>query len=344
MNFSKPTAKTARYSALFGVCSLALAACGPRPADFSILPASQGAFQSSTANNKVDILWVIKNSGTMLIKQQLLGNSFNSFINNFNTYGFDYQMAVITPDLTGGGQGAKFQGNPLILTENTPNLANAFSANAQVGNTGNFRQTFFDASVNALSNPLLTGFNSGFIRSDAQLAVIYVSDSDEDYSSTTTTALYNFFNTLKPPIYDALAKTYKPAFTISGVIADDTRSDFDLSQCSANNVALYENGYKFETLINQTKGSEAQICEANFAAGLTNISNKIVQAITKIPLGRVPDASTITVAFNGTAVQQDANNGWQYDSGSNSILFSGTGIPNANTQITINYVPNDIIR
>jgi hypothetical protein len=344
MNFSKPHKKFLISSGTVGVCVLALASCGPQAANFSIDPVSQAMLQSNVANNKVDILWVIKNSGTMLVKQQLLATSFNSFISNFSNSGFDFQMGIVTADITGTGQGAILQGNPAILTQNTANLAAAFTTNVEVGDTGSFQQTSFDATLQGLGATLLNGSNAGFIRSDAQLAVIYVSDSDEDYSTNTTTNVYNFLNTLKPPIYDEVTKTNKPAFTISGVIADDTRTDFELAECTLNGVPYYENGLKFETLINQTGGSEAQICNSDFASGLTNISTTIVEAITSIPLGRVPNVSTIVVAFNGTPVAEDPTNGWQYNASNNTIYFYGTAIPTTNTNIVINYTPNDIIR
>jgi hypothetical protein len=68
-----------------------------------------------------------------------------------------------------------------------------------------------------------------------------------------------------------------------------------------------------------------------------------LQSITEIKLGRKPDVSTIVVTFNGAVVPQSATNGWSYDSVNNQILFSGTGIPQLNTQINIAYTPTTII-
>src|SRR3990167_2635009 len=98
MNFNEPINKTLKFSALMLTCVATLAACGPKAANFSILPAGQGTYQGSNANNKVDILWVIDNSGSMLTKQQNLAAGFNSFSSLFVTKGFDFRMAIVTSD------------------------------------------------------------------------------------------------------------------------------------------------------------------------------------------------------------------------------------------------------
>ncbi len=47
---------------------------------------------------KMDILWVIDNSGSMKDEQEALRENFNSFITNFIKKGYDYRIAVITTD------------------------------------------------------------------------------------------------------------------------------------------------------------------------------------------------------------------------------------------------------
>ena len=91
-------------------------------------------------------------------------------------------------------------------------------------------------------------------------------------------------------------------------------------------------------------GSIANICAANFSTGLSQISQRIAEAITEIPLGRAPDASTIQILFNGSVVPQSATDGWTYDATGNKIVFHGNYIPRDNTSISINYTPADIIR
>jgi hypothetical protein len=339
MNFYTKFSENLKNQLLIaGLCALQ-SACGPGAASLSILPASQSRFQGSVANNKVDILWVIDNSGSMAPKQTTLANGFADFIQIFDTKGFDYRMAVVTTDLL--AQDGDFQGVTKVLTPSTAGLAAAFQNNVQVGALGAANAQAIDVTLLALSNAKLTGNNTGFLRSDAHLAVIYLSDADDNDSTSSTSDLTTFLNTLKPQIFDVIARTYKNNYTLSAVVAPS----FPDAGCTAlYGAGTYERGTKFINLANSTNGSVASICNASFAAGLTSLSQRIAEAITEIPLSRAPDQSTIQVLFNGSVVAQDATNGWTYDSANQKIVFHGTAIPTDNTAISINYTPADIIR
>jgi hypothetical protein len=116
--------------------------------------------------------------------------------------------------------------------------------------------------------------------------------------------------------------------------------DTDTTGC----VAPFSPGVEFKDLVTATSGSVANICDADFSAGLTQISQRIAEAITEIPLSRDPDVSTIVVTFNGSVVAQDATDGWTYSASGNKIVFHGDAIPTDNTSIGIDYTPADIIR
>jgi hypothetical protein len=338
--------KTHRFQAFIASSLLAFTACGPNAGDFSILPASQSTFQGSVANNKVDILWVVDNSGSMLTKQQNLSAGFSSFANVFQSKNFDFRMAVVTSDIRGAptGQEGVFQARAFggttytIVTNSTPNMADHFKANVEVGDTGNANATILDAINLSLSPSLLAGANTGFLRSDAHLAVIVLSDADDNDSAASVSATTTFLNNLKPDRFDVITRTYKKNFTVSAVVVDTS---------NASNAACpmpFEDGIKFKQIVSATNGSLASICEADFSAGLNQISQRIAEAITEIPLGRVPNVATIRITFNGTVVPKDPVNGWSYSATGNKVIFHGNSIPTDNTSISIDYTPNDIIR
>ena len=54
-------------------------------------------------------------------------------------------------------------------------------------------------------------------------------------------------------------------------------------------------------------------------------------------LSRTPLSSSISVKVNGASVSQDATNGWQYNAGSKTIIFSGTAWPSSGSSITVTY-------
>jgi hypothetical protein len=346
MKFHKVFKKYQQFPAVIAVSLSVFTGCGPQAAEFSILPAFQNTFQGSVANNKVDILWVVDNSGTMLTKQQNLSAGFSSFIQVFQNKGFDFRMAVVTTDLrpAPAGQEGIFQAQPyngdsyFVLTNNTPDVAEHFKANIEVGDNGHWEERPLDAVELALSPALLNGANAGFLRNDAHLAVIMVSDVDDSFSVITPVGLVDFLNGIKPDKFDVISRTYKKNFTISAVVVDVTNPGN--TAC----LAPFEDGIKFKNLVAATNGSLASICEADFSDGLNQISQRIAEAITEIPLAREPDVSTIKITFNGVSVPMNAANGWTYSSAGNKVSFHGNSIPTDNTAISINYTPKDIIR
>jgi hypothetical protein len=278
----------------------------------------------------------------MLTKQQNLANGFNSFTSIFVNKGFDFHMAIVTSDtrtIGGGGQNGEFQGLPTVITNGTPNFAGLFQSNILVGQNGDPQAKEMDAITLSLSPSYLGGTNTGFLRDGAHLAVIELSDADDNDSAETTTSTLNFLQALKPDRFDVLARTYKRNFTVSAV-GVDSLADPDCAPL----LPLIEEAVKFKSLVTNTNGSFASICKADFSAGLSSISQRIAEAITEIPLGRVPDVNTISVTFNGSAVPNDGVNGYTFSAIGNKIVFHGDSIPHDNTAIGINYIPKDIIR
>lgn len=333
--------------------SLVLAACGPGPANFSILPAGQNSYQGSVANNKVDILFVVDNSGTMIPKQNKLADEFNAFAQVFFSKDFDFRIAVVTTDTI--GEAGIFQAQPTaggdpaekIVTKSMTDAIGHFKANIKVGIGGGTAAAAkpLKAVELALSPGLLAADNANFLRSDAHLAVIFVSDADDNDShlvGSTPTTVQSFLQALKPDKFDVLARTYKKNYTVSAVAVNSLTE----AACVTLQMTdpLIEVGTKYKSLVTGSNGSWASICEPNFASGLTQISQRIAEAITEIPLASVPDVSTIAIRFNGVLVAQDGTNGWTYESSGQKIVFHGSAIPQDNTSISIDYTPNDIIR
>ncbi len=81
-----------------GALVVSLMGCSGSPS-ISVLP-SEDTFeqQGNEITAKMDILWVIDNSGSMQNEQTDLRNNFDSFITSFVGKGYDYRMAVVTTD------------------------------------------------------------------------------------------------------------------------------------------------------------------------------------------------------------------------------------------------------
>lgn len=187
--------------------SFGLTACEKSNRSFSLLDAASSFNQSAVYEpRKVDILWVIDNSGSMATSQQNLADNFNSFINRFQEKQSDFHMASIGTDAWRGAYQAdtlykdkllKTRQGPIvqssgvwiyspdsgvgIMDKFTTNLTDVFMKNAKLGTSGSGDERAFASMIDALN---YSG-NSGFRRADALLSVIILSDED-DFSFNTS--------------------------------------------------------------------------------------------------------------------------------------------------------------
>jgi hypothetical protein len=140
---------------------------------------------------KTDILFVIDDSGSMLPHQTNLASNLSTFISTLklSPVANDFQIGVTTTsvsDFTGtltGEQGC-FVGP--ILQGGSSNLVADFQAQvAAVGTGGSGKEQPLRAMKLALTTPSLAGCtrNAGFLRSGARLAVVILTDEDDNSDS-----------------------------------------------------------------------------------------------------------------------------------------------------------------
>ncbi len=160
------------------------------------------------ACGQVDFLFVIDNSGSMSGEQNTLVNNFPSFITGIQQTleGVDsYHVGVVTSDTygpniagcqqlsslvvqTGGADSSNSACGPYtdganFMTEND-DLANAFTCAAQVGTDGSFDERQMQAAVEAVTG-VEAGpgeCNFGFIREDALLVIVIITDEPDNAS------------------------------------------------------------------------------------------------------------------------------------------------------------------
>ncbi len=352
-----------------GLClSFLQLGCEKGADSFSTLAASDNFNQSAAlVNNKIDILWVVDNSGSMDSLQTNLVNNFTSFVSSFQAKGFDFQIAVTTSDaylagpnfkndngrsmLKDGGliNGvSKHSGYP-IITNATPDIPGTFLINAVQGSGGSGDERAFSSIVETLNNPS----NSKFHRPGAFLAVIVLSDeddfsdkigvakvssrpegggSDHDYANAglmTSDELLGFLDTLTS------SKPESRTYNVSAISVID-------SACYTNHVKVSTSsvlGTRYKDLVNKANGILGSVCDASYASSLNFIQQRIVELATQFRLSRLPVADSIKVFSNGVAVAKDSQNGWSYDSNANAVIFHGTSVPSASSSIKINFDP-----
>lgn len=292
---------------------------------------SQTDIFNQLSDNKIDILWVVDDSGSMSEEQNLLAQNFASFINFADSLSVDYQVAVTTTEVNDGVSGEIWacSGFPKILTPSVANRVQAFQCAANVTNPpgGNSRpnpggsdeqEAGLQAARIALDVPVVTGANAGFMRPDARLAVIMVSD-EEDQSDGSVNLYIDFFRNLKG--------FRNPQLVSVSAIAGDV----------PGGCATADAGTRYQNAVQAIGGQFGSVCSNSWQTLLQNIGLGVFALRSTWTLSRQADPASITVRVNGNSVAQSGTNGWSYDPAANTVTFNGNAIPPPGARIEVQY-------
>lgn len=347
------------FSALTLSLSIFLIGCGNEKPSFSLLPDQDVFFQdvnSKTTTGKIDILWVVDNSGSMETSQTNVANNFQAFIENFQTKNMDFQIAVTTTEAYKSGYGhgsswSRFKDGTdqtshtgeFVLTPLTSMLTDTFMINVQQGTNGSGNERAFHSFKETLNN----SDNSGFVREDGFLSIVIVSDEDdfsrdsqawsEDYNVSDIHPISDYVDYL-----DQLTGSTEDmrSYSVSAMaIFDETCRD-QLNQ-SWNGRKI---GVRYGELVDATDGIKGSLC-GDFASELDIVSENILSLATQFYLSRVPIVESIEVKIDSELVPNVATNpgplvgGWEYLPDTNSVIFKGDFIPQAGAQIQVDFDP-----
>lgn len=266
--------------------------------------------QNSSGKSKVDILWVVDNSGSMGDEQDQLAYNFSVFIENFLTKGVDFKMGITTTDTKNRENAGKLiGGDDSLLTDEAARADEAgfkktFSDLIRVGIDGWGREKGLLASAAFFDR------NTAFLRDDSYLVVVYVSD-EEDQSSNGVERYVNYLQSLR----DSAGKV--KAYSI--VNTTETGEQYETV------------GTRYISASSQTGGTSSSI-KKDFYTTLSDIGDSIVALVDSFPLSGVPYNAEITVRVNGEVVD-----GWSYDSTAKTIKFDAGSVPAAGSKISISY-------
>lgn len=268
---------------------------------------------------QVDVLFVVDNSCSMSEEQASLGNNLASFLTYANQEMIDYHIAVTTTDVQSANRG-RFRGP--FITPTTANADSTFRTMVTAGTGGSADEAGLEAAYLALTDPNLSGANAGFLRTDAALAIVVVSD-EEDYSNRQVTFYENFFRNIKGPAASS-------QFSFSAVVTPVGGS------CPAGVSA----GRRYIQIAQSTGGVVESICTANWGTTLQNIGLNTFGLRRRFNLSSTPVPTTIAVRVDGMQVQSVTPGGqtrWRYDQPTNSVVFEAGSVPQASATIEITY-------
>ena len=271
--------------------------------------------QTSNQSKKLDIIWIIDNSGSMNDEQEALGNNFSAFIDDFIQKDVDFKMAITTTDTSSTfKKGRMVYGSDSKLTSaqakaNQNQFKEDFKALVQVGTSGSGKEKGLEASEGFLEK-----YGQTFLRNDAYLAVVIISD-EEDQSPKAVADYTNYLKSFKTN--PGLIKTYS--------IVDVTNSN-----CCQYGVTTGSARYKEASSL--TAGIVADI-QNDFYQVLSDMGGNLISLIDSFALAHDPLPGSLKVFVDGVETQN-----YTYSSVSRSIKFNTGSVPVAGSQIRVTYI------
>ncbi len=251
---------------------------------------------------KVDVLFVIDNSGSMEFEQRSMAQRVRNFLSVI--HGLDWQVAVTTTDprvtftsnnikYTGDGDFIKISGtNDYILTSATPEdvAQTRLGLTLQRAETGSGTEQGILAAYRAIQRRSEAGNANhvNFFRDGAQLAVVLISDEDESANG-----VKNDPQNLVTLVNQAFAGQKRFSYHSIITVPDDT-------VCKSTNGATY--GVRYKTMSNLTGGVIGSVCADDYAAQLESVAQGVRDLLKTLTLECTPQITgllKIEVSKNG---------------------------------------------
>lgn len=302
--------------------------------------------------SEADILWVIDSSCSMVDEQAALVANFPHFIEFFLTRRLAFRLAVTTTNIddpNSEGLDGRFTGDPAWLTDETEDLEGAFLERALVGiDQGHGKEKGLEAAYRALEDP--DERNEGFLRENAQLAVVVVSD-EPDHSERTDEPDHDeyidwgdfaeWMDGLKGPELRRMTQLSAIVGIGPGGFEDPLGcGDWGQSgQGQGGNLEGALRGDGYLEAAQATGGTWVSICEPDWGDMMARVGLAAAGLMDAWPLEEKPVRGTVRVKIDGQAV---AN--WVHREFDNSIYFlNAEAIPQPGSQIEVTYrVPEPV--
>jgi hypothetical protein len=261
-----------------------------------------------SSSGKVDMIWVIDNSGSMSDYQQKVIDNTAVFIKDFISQGLDWKLGLLSTDddYSSRNPYTEFAGAP-PLNSTVPDPAAAFAAAvATLGTSGSGTEKTFD--------PILTALNrdQNFLRpSSVPLVFILITDAPEQSKIDAAT----FIKKLR-----VLIGADRQMFVYTVLAAIET-------QCPTQEDHFNYAGSPYEAWANNGVASKTfPICR-DFGTNLASLGTEIVTRVShpSIYLTARPNIATLQVFYQGRELPPGATADggyWRYDATVNAIVFN----------------------
>ncbi len=248
-----------------------------------------------------DIMFLIDQSCSMYDDQARLANNFSAFISTLDTYTQNWHIMVVNND-----NGCNNSG---ILTSTTGGYQNSFT-NAVYAGGGQYTESLLTPASRAVENTDAGECNQGFMRPNAMVHIIMVSDEPEQSSGSWDSY-----------VNQVIAKKGNPSLVRMSAIAGDYPNG-----CGGNSA-----GYGYYEAVNYTGGVYLSICASSWTQYMATLAHASINQDTFI-LSTAAVESTVEVYRNG--VQETGT--WHYDASLEAVVFD-SNVPEGGDEIDIDY-------
>lgn len=224
-----------------------------------------------------------------------------------------------------------------VLTSGQDDVQENFEEMVVVGTSGSGIEMGLEAARQGLSEPMLAGLNAGFLREEANLSIIFVSDED-DYSPLSAHSYLRAFTDLK----GAGAYRNNSMVNVSAVIGKERPPyEGDPSCVSGSGIGFY--GPKYIELVNRTSGSLESICDEDFSAIAAELGLVASGLQLEFALSGTPALDTLKVSLFAEDTEESFvkdfvyNEDYRYSIENNSVIFIPEALPDSETYILAEY-------
>ena len=259
------------------------------------------------SNTDLDVLFVVDNSCSMYEEQMALAVEFEYLLDAMVAEGIDYHVGVVTTD------DPALQGANSVIDASLPDPLGAFAAATAVGTVGSGMERGLQYGLEALQMADAGIYpNDGFLRDDAILHVVVVSDEDDQSTGTVTDYVADISSLKADP---------SMAF-ISGFTGQ-------MTGCASAYMAP-----RYEQAIGLTGGVSESICSPGWDAAMEDIAGLGgASGMDSFVLSQVPIEASIRVYVNNA----EQTTGWTFDPYANAVVFDPGHVPYSGDDIEIEY-------
>jgi hypothetical protein len=336
-------AQTMSLSSLSILCVGLVSSCS----DYAYILKEGGDVFYQLEAGEVDVLLIVDDSRSMQPHQEKLSTNFEAFLTYFIEGNVDYHIGVVTTSavesfdaphycseedtdetpppgyLVGAGSA-----NKAFITPETPNGATIFSEWVNVGVCGNGLEMGLEAARLALTEPVVNGPNAGFLREDAYLSLIFVSD-EQDSSPLGVNEFINTFRGIK-------GQRSRDIFNASALVVKD------LADCGEEQLGWTSLGTRYLDVAEQTSGVTGNICEEDFEQMVTELSLTSSRLTDTFYLAQMPDPSSIILSVDLEEVPCEGGIftyvvGVLEGKDTGMIVFDRSNLPPPKSKITVTY-------